>query len=218
MREVIFLASISIVLSLCLTCGCERKPIIKSEIENPLADKRFNLAVAEESLSQISRVYYKFYSGMPVKNAVAVAGIPDSVMKDIKFLKNFNIPKKGYALVYYSPDFNAYAIVDPNNDRILKVIYEIINTNTAFEYTAGKPAATVFDVKKGMTEEEMVALIGKPDKTVDGARDLSKYPDPENYFRLLYKIDHGSHGSQPFKWIEFEFSKTDRKIIEIYQQ
>lgn len=218
MREVIVLASIIIILSLCLTCGCERKPIIKSEIENPLADKDFYLAVAEESMSQISKVYYKFYSGMPVKEAVAVAGIPNNVIKDVKFLKNFGLPKKAYALVYYGSNFTAYAVADPSNDRILKVIYEIINTNTGFEYTGGKPAATVFDVKKGMTEEEVVALVGKPDKTVDGARDLSKYPDPENYYRLLYRIYSDTGNSKPAKWIEFEFLKTDRKIVEIYQK
>ena len=216
MREAVILSLFIVVAVLfCLSCGCDRKPLAKSELDNPLISEDFANIVSGKTTPRISQVYNRVYSGMSAQDALKAAGSPDDVITDIDFLKNFGIPKKGWALVYSSGNINSYAVVDPSNERISKVIYENTEANTGFEYIGTKPAPTVFDITKGMTESEVVAILGKPDKIVDGARDLLQYSDPENYFRYIYSTGKGS-SEVPINQVEFEFSKTDRKIKDIY--
>ncbi len=73
MREVAILGSIIFVaVLLCLSCGCDRKTLIKSELDNPLVAEELRAVSGGGSSSRIAQVYKKFYVGMSVQDVAAM--------------------------------------------------------------------------------------------------------------------------------------------------
>jgi len=118
---------------------------------------------------------------------VKTVGVPDDVVKDIDFLKNFNVPRKVMLDLPPAEILSLMLLLTQIMIGFSKS-YMKYKSNSVSKFTGAKPAATAFDVKNGMTEDELLPS-SETKEVVDGARDLLQYPDPENYFRYVYLIE-----------------------------
>lgn len=192
------------------TTGCVRSsthspPVVQKEESILRLFPAGSLGMQESDISRYLAISEGVYYLMPMDDVVAEVGEPDRRVENLEHLRNFRLPAKAYALVWDLGRYACYVAASRVEGVVSTVIVVDRDRNLGYDATGSKADVLRCRVTIGMTEAEVLAILGEPDRVVD--RRPGQFPGEHC---LYYEDTVPGSSDMP---VVVVFSNPDRKVI-----
>jgi len=195
----------SLVLVGCVNCTTDSPPVVQREERILKVFPPGPLGMDEGDIEQSLAIWRGVYYLMPMANVVGELGEGDRRLDNLRHLREFRLPARGYALVYDLGRYECCIISSKDEKLVRNVVFVDKERNVGFEAARSKGRVLGEKVKEGMSEAEVQAILGEPDRVVRDAGGV----EPNTYHFYYDDTVPGSSGAP----LLVVFSATDRRVV-----
>lgn len=205
--RVITYALVCVLLWVTTGCGRSGGPIERQDDLMDVMWGRDGYVFPEAASERYCALLDNVYHLMPLEELTATLGDPDRKTRNLRRLGQFGLPSEAYALVWKLGRYDCYVVVDKASSAVSNMVF--VHGNLGHDAIASKGEVLGDKINVGMSEAEVLQILGKPDRIEDG----SEVGSPGEYWFHYYDTVRDASSSRVIR-----FSKKDKRVLSVVME